>query len=68
MSGRFLRSDNMLIVCLSFLFTLENTHSIRMKELFSASSLHLLLIIAKKRKKNYEGGNENSIKYEIIYL
>ena len=48
------------------MFTLENVH-IRMKELFSASSVHLLLFIAKKGK-NYEGGNENSIKYEIIYL
>ena len=67
MSGRFRRTDNILIVCLSFLFTLKNVH-IRMKELFSASSVYLLLFIANKRKKNDEGGNENSIKYEIIYL
>ena len=67
MSGRFRRADNILIVCLSFLFTLKNVH-IRMKELFSALSVHLLLFIANKRKKNDEGRNENSIKYEIIYL
>ena len=46
MSGRFLRSDNMLIVCLSFLFTPELVH-IRMKEVLSASSVHLLLFIVK---------------------
>ena len=67
MSGRFRRTDNILIVCLSFLFTLKNVH-IRMKELFSASSVRILLFIANKRKKNDEGRNENSIKYEIIYL
>ena len=50
MTGRFLRTDKILIVCTSFLFTLENVH-IRMKELFSASSVHLLLFIAKKGKK-----------------
>ena len=49
------------------MFTLEN-EDIRMKELFSASSVHLLFVHSKKGKKNYEGGNENSIKYEIIYL
>ena len=32
------------------MFTLENEH-IRMKELFSASSVHLLLFIAKKGRK-----------------
>ena len=26
------------------------------------------LFTLEKRKKNYKGGNENSIKYEIIYL
>ena len=66
-SGRFRRADNILLVCLSFLFTLKNVH-IRMKELFSALSVYLLLFIANKRKKNDEGRNENSIKYEIIYL
>ena len=66
-SGRFRRTDNILLVCLSFLFTLKNVH-IRMKELFSALSVYLLLFIANKRKKNDEGRNENSIKYEIIYL
>ena len=66
-SGRFSRTDNILLVCLSFLFTLKNVH-IRMKELFSALSVYLLLFIANKRKKNDEGRNENSIKYEIIYL
>ena len=50
MTGRFLRTDKILIVCTSFLFTLENVH-IRMKELFSASSVHLLLFIAKKGRK-----------------
>ena len=64
-SGRFRRTDNILLVCLSFLFTLKNVH-IRMKELFSALSVYLLLFIANKRKKNDEGRNENSIKYEII--
>ena len=39
-----------------------------MKELFSALSVYVLLFIANKRKKNDEGRNENSIKYEIIYL
>ena len=66
-SGRFRRTDNILIVSLSFLLTLKNVH-IGIKELFSAPSLHLLLFIANKRKKNVEGRNENSIKYEIIYL
>ena len=66
-SGRFRRTDNILIVSLSFLLTLKNVH-IGIKELFSASSLHLLLFIANKRKKNVEGRNENSIKHEIIYL
>ena len=66
-SGRFRRTDNILIVCLSFLLTLKNVH-IRIKELFSASSVQLLLFIANKRKKNDEGRNDNSIKYEIIYL
>ena len=66
-SGRFRRTDNILIVCLSFLLTLKNVH-IRIKELFSASSVHLLLFIANKRKKNDVGRNDNSIKYEIIYL
>ena len=61
MSGRFLRTDNILIVSFSFLFTLKNVH-IRMKELFSALSVYLLLFIANKRKKNDEGRNENSIK------
>ena len=50
MTGRFLRTDKILIVCTSFLFTLENVH-IRMKELFSASSVHLLLFIAKNGRK-----------------
>ena len=36
--GRFLRTDNILIVCLSFLFTLENVHT-QMKKLFLASSV-----------------------------
>ena len=58
-------TDNML-TSLSFLFTLEHVH-IRMKELFSASFVHLVLFIA-KNGKNYEDGNENLIKYEIIYL
>ena len=66
-SGRFRRTDNILLVCLSFLFTLKNVH-IRMKQLFSALSVYLILFIANKRKKNDEGRNENSIKYEIIYL
>ena len=66
-SGRFRRTDNILIVSLSFLLTLKNVH-IGIKELFSAPSFHLLLFIANKRKKNVEGRNENSIKYEIIYL
>ena len=66
-SGRFRRTDKKLLVCLSFLFTLKNVH-IRMKELFSALSVYLLLFIANKRKKNDEGRNENSMKYEIIYL
>ena len=66
-SGRFRRTDNILLVCLSFLFTLKNVH-IRMKELFSALSVYLILFIANKRKKNDEGRNENSIKYEITYL
>ena len=66
-SGRFRRTDNILLVCLSFLFTLKNVH-IGMKELFSALSVYLLLFIANKQKKNDEGRNENSIKYEIIYL
>ena len=66
-SGRFRRTDNILIVCLSFLLTLKNVH-IRIKELFSASSVHLLLFIANKRKKNDVRRNDNSIKHEIIYL
>ena len=50
MSGRLFRTDNMLIVCLSFLFTLEHVH-IRMNELLSASSMHLLSFIAKNARK-----------------
>ena len=42
-------TDNMLM-SLSFLFTLEHVH-IRMKELFSASFVHLVLFIAKNGKK-----------------
>ena len=42
-------TDNML-TSLSFLFTLEHVH-IRMKELFSASFVHLVLFIAKNGKK-----------------
>ena len=61
-SGRFRRTDNILLVCFSFLFTLKNVH-IRMKELFSALSVYVLLFIANKRKKNDEGRNENSIIY-----
>ena len=58
MSGRFLRTDNMLIVCLSFLFILEHVHT-RMKEMLSASYVHLLLFIPKKQMKNYGDGKEN---------
>ena len=59
-------ADHMLIRRRSFLFTLEHVN-IRIKEMFcferASSFVH-----SKKRKKNYEDGEENWIKYEIFYL
>ena len=59
-------ADHMLIRRRSFLFTLEHVN-IRMKELFcferASSFAH-----SKKCKENYKTINENSMKYEIIYL
>ena len=67
MTGRFLRTDNMLIVCTFIsVYAWKCTHS-NERTVFGfvrASSF----VHSKKRKKNYEGGNEYSIKYEIIYL